>query len=78
LAASTLWLTTVYLAREKRNFWVSLIPALFMTAVVVSYILAAPEGFKLPSVVSNAAGVSFAVALALWFFYKFNPKKQIG
>ncbi|MDE6276826.1 MAG: carbon starvation protein A [Muribaculaceae bacterium] len=50
LAAFTLWACTFYLARKGRVYWITLVPALFMTVVVVSYILfaPAPEGFGLP------------------------------
>ena len=45
LAVFTLWTLTVYLAREKRLYIITLVPALFMTAVTVTYIFFAPEGF---------------------------------
>lgn len=47
LAVFTLWAVTVYLARHKKLYIVTLIPAMFMTIVSVSYILYAPqpEGF---------------------------------
>lgn len=38
LAMFMLWLVTVYLYKMKKCFWISLIPAVFMTAVSVSYI----------------------------------------
>jgi carbon starvation protein CstA len=38
LAAITLWAVTVYMFREKKRYFLSLVPALFMTAVVVTYI----------------------------------------
>lgn len=44
LAVFTLWTLTVYLAREKKLYIITLVPALFMTAVTVTYILFAPEG----------------------------------
>ena len=47
LSVITLWAITVYLLREQKNYWISLIPALFMSAVCLSYILVAPEGFAL-------------------------------
>ncbi|MDR0422631.1 MAG: carbon starvation protein A, partial [Proteiniphilum sp.] len=48
LAAVILWTVTVYLGRKKdATFLITLIPALFMTAVVTTYILLAPEGFSL-------------------------------
>ena len=38
LAMFTLWLATVYLYKTKKCFWISLIPALFMTGVSSAYI----------------------------------------
>lgn len=67
LSIFTLWAVTVWLARKRKQFWVSLIPALFMTAVCTSYILVAPEGFGLPYTVSCAAGVLLAVVLLALF-----------
>ncbi|MDE7436947.1 MAG: carbon starvation protein A, partial [Muribaculaceae bacterium] len=45
LAVFTLWALTVYLARNRKLFLITLIPALFMTAVTMTYIFFAPEGF---------------------------------
>ena len=33
------------MANRGKNYWIALIPAMFMTVVVTSYIVAAPEGF---------------------------------
>lgn len=38
LAMFTLWLTTVYLKKTNKCFWISLVPAVFMTAVSSAYI----------------------------------------
>lgn len=46
LATIALWTATIYLAKKHRNYWITLIPALFMNVVIISYILIAPEGFK--------------------------------
>ncbi|WP_462393788.1 carbon starvation CstA family protein [Alistipes indistinctus] len=48
LAAVTLWTITVYLAVRHKNFWIALLPSIFMTQVVTLYILIAPEGLLLP------------------------------
>jgi carbon starvation protein CstA len=72
LAMVVLWAITVYLAREKKFYWITLIPALFMTTVITSYLLFAPEGFGLPYMVSVSVGVAFAVASAIVFFVKLN------
>lgn len=57
LAVFTLWAASVYLARHKRCYLITLIPALFMTMVSVTYILFAPspEGFGLGITISTAA-----------------------
>lgn len=47
LATIVLWAVTVFLAREKKFYWITLVPALFMTMVVSNYILIAPEGLTL-------------------------------
>lgn len=65
LATVVLWTVTVYLIKEGKNYWVALVPAFFMTVVVVSYILVAPEGFGLPRAYTYIAAVSVAVFLLI-------------
>ena len=50
LAAFTLWAATVYLSRHGKAYVITLVPAVFMTAVVSAYLFFAPrpEGFGLP------------------------------
>ncbi len=72
LAVFTLWAITVYLARHKKLYLITLIPAMFMTAVSVSYILYAPtpEGFGLSYPIAVGAGVAMAIIfLGLFCFY---------
>lgn len=45
LATIALWAAAQYLATKGKNFYIALIPALFMTVVVTSYIIVAKEGF---------------------------------
>ena len=75
LATITLWAITVWLARQHKLFWVSLVPAVFMTVVTGSYILTAPEGFSLPLTVSILAGLLFSMSLTLLFFRWFSKQK---
>ena len=63
LATVVLWTVTCYLISENKFYWISLIPAVFMTAVVTTYILVAPEGFSLPVGISQSAGVLTSFAL---------------
>jgi carbon starvation protein CstA len=63
LAAIVLWTITAYLIRERKPYWIALIPSAFMTAVVVSYLLLAPEGFQLSTGISYTAGIVMSVIL---------------
>ena len=73
LAMVVLWTITVYLAQERKFYWVTLIPAVFMTAVIVTYLLFAPEGFSLSNELSSTVGISVALlACAAFFVYRKN------
>ncbi|MCH5214865.1 MAG: carbon starvation protein A [Muribaculaceae bacterium] len=63
LAVFTLWTLTVYLARERRQYVITLLPALFMTAVTVTYIFYAPEGLGI--IADSLWGVRICYELSL-------------
>lgn len=69
LAFMTLWAVSVWLARKGRCFWITLLPAMFMTVVCTSYILVAPEGFQLPLCVGIVSGLVFMCLLTALFGY---------
>jgi len=55
------------------------IPAAFMTAVVTTYILQAPEGFSLPTTISYPVGIIAAVAAtAAFIVYLRKQKVELG
>lgn len=56
LSVLTLWAITVWLAKNRKFFYVTLIPALWMTMVCTTYILVAPEGFQLSAMSGNMLG----------------------
>ena len=65
LAMISLWVATSYFIKTHKNKLASLItaiPAAFMTAVSVTYILVAPEGFKLSTAIGYPIGASAAAA----------------
>ncbi len=70
LAVFTLWAITVYLVRHGKPYWISMLPAMFMTCVCVTYILYAPEGFRLDYYVSLGAGVAVALLAGVVFMRK--------
>ncbi|MDE7387878.1 MAG: carbon starvation protein A, partial [Muribaculaceae bacterium] len=83
LAVFTLWAVTVYLARNGKFYMITLIPAMFMTVVSVSFILVAPasqgglallSGERYP--IGIMIGVGVAALLCALFARKikrFNP-----
>ena len=77
LAVFTLWAVTVYLTQKKKMVLVTLIPALFMTVVTVTYIFMAPEGFRLaPWIAYIIAGVVASAFLIIYLLWKHRFDKQ--
>lgn len=78
LACIALWSFTVWLQKQKKNYFITLAPALFLSYVSSSYICIASEGFELPPHISYIIGGVVTVGLATWFFIKkaSNAKKQ--
>ncbi|MEP3837671.1 MAG: carbon starvation protein A [Algibacter sp.] len=73
LAMVVLWTITAYLIKEKKTYWITLIPALFMTMVCSTYILIAPEGFQLNHTISYGGGV--VITLIIFILFKRYTKK---
>jgi len=71
LAVFTLWAITVYLVRHGKPFVITLLPAMFMTAVCTSFLLISGNAFGLPTVVGYVAAVlAFAISgllFCLWY-----------
>ena len=73
MAVCSLCVTVVYLRAKKRNFWIALIPCMFMTFIVCAYIFwvspenlkGAPVGFGLPY--SLALGLAVLASLVLGY-----------
>ncbi|WP_079525957.1 carbon starvation CstA family protein [Halobacillus hunanensis] len=67
VATVMLWTGAMYLIKHQKFHWICSIPALFMTAVVSSYIFYAPEGFDLPYTTSMVIGAVIWAAVLIWF-----------
>ena len=75
LAMISLWVATVYLLKTNKHKFVSLItalPATFMSAVSLTYILMANEGFGLSATIAYPAGIAFASILFVIYLIKLN------
>lgn len=70
LAVFTLWTITVWMTRQRRNFFIPLVPALWMTMVCSTYILVAPkEGFGLLPWIAYTLGGLITLGCLCGFVY---------
>ena len=79
LAMIALWAASVYLAQNKKNYWLTAVPATFMTGVSLTYFFAAPEcmgllwspmGLAFETYYPIAVGVGIAAAIGLLVLFK--------
>lgn len=77
LSVFTLWTITVWMAKEKKCYLISMIPALWMTLVCSTYILIAPEGFQLlPAISYSIGGICTVIALGVFYNWKRKYDKK--
>ena len=82
LAMIVLWAASMYLFKEKKNYWITAVPATFMSAVSCTYFVLAPECLgkmintyadgKLVAyntAVAYPVGIVFAIAMLAIFIY---------
>jgi carbon starvation protein CstA len=67
LAVFTLWAITVYLVRERKAFWITLLPALFMTVVCSSFLMISKNAFGFDMTVGYAVGGCALLVSVVWF-----------
>lgn len=78
LAVFTLWAVTVFLVKARKNYWVTFIPALFMTSVCATYICIAPEGLHQSHLISYCVGIACVLIAIIWFLsWKLKSEKLI-
>ena len=75
-AAIALWIATMYLFIKGKNYFVALIPALFITYMVFVYILNAKIGLNLDLNLSYIVGLILTVVLSVMFFIKAKNNKK--
>jgi carbon starvation protein CstA len=75
IATITLWTGAMYLVRHGRFHWIATLPATFMTSVVTTYIIIAPEGLQMNTDIGYPAGFLTA-AIAFGLFIHSLPKAR--
>jgi carbon starvation protein CstA len=66
LSVFTLWTITVYLVQQKKNYYVTLLPALFMTVVCATYLFS-EQVFKLDDITASCIAVATCIIAYAWF-----------
>ena len=69
IAIPTLICAAIYLAKQKKNFFITLIPALFYVFITMSFIFSQKIGFNQPLNISLVAG-GFLTILTTLYVYK--------
>ena len=79
LSVFTLWAITIYLTQSNKQYLVTLIPAIFMTYVTVSYLFIAPECLNLGSNIAYLSGGIFTVITLIMFInWKYKNYKLLN
>ena len=76
LSVFTLWTATVYLVRHKKMFWLTLIPALFMTTVCSTHFFISKQMLHLPAAVAYPLGLACLVVACVWFAVWYNRNQN--
>ena len=76
LAMIVLWTASMYLFREKKNYWITAVPATFMSAVSMTYFFCAEECLGLSTKVAYPVGIILAaVFLGIFIHATKKPMK---
>ncbi|MBQ6361125.1 MAG: carbon starvation protein A [Lachnospiraceae bacterium] len=78
LAMIVLWAGSMYLAQNKKNYWITAIPATFMSAVSSTYFVMAPECLGLIPTFTNNKMIGYPVGIivAILFLAIFLSKAK--
>lgn len=76
LSVFTLWTLTVYLVRNKKPFWFTLVPALFMTTVCTTFLFVSKQAFALPADIAYPLGAACFVIALVWFILWYRNENK--
>lgn len=75
LSIFTFWSIAVWLSKQKKCFYIALIPAMWMTMVCATYIFIAPEGFHFEDVTSYLLGGTTSLICLMFFIRWYNKDR---
>ena len=65
LAMIVLWAASMYLFENKKNYWITAVPATFMSAVTMTYFVMAPECLGLIPALKQNTAVAYPVGIII-------------
>lgn len=87
LAMIALWAASVYMLQNKKNYWITVVPATFMSAVSATYFMAAPEcmGILWKTInftgyypIAVVTGIVFAALMLLIFMRTVKKQEKVS
>ena len=69
-----LWAASMYLFYDKKNYWITAVPATFMSAVSATYFVAAPECLHLSTAIAYPVGIIVAALFLGIFLYSIKKR----
>ena len=75
LSVFTLWTITVYLVKKHKPFGITLVPALFMTAVCSTFLLISKQAFGLSESIAYGGGLTVLCVAIVWFCIWYENNK---
>lgn len=67
LSVFSLWTITVFLVGKRKAYGVTLVPAVFMTDICMTFLMVSPQAFGLPHTLGYVLGLTVTVAVLAWF-----------
>ena len=67
LSVFTLWAITVYLTQKGKCYWISLVPAVFMTIVSMTFLCISGQALGLNAVLSYTVGILSGICTLVAF-----------
>lgn len=72
VATSVLYAATVYLIKKEKHYIVTFVPSIICTLISFAYILQAPEGLQLPSMIANIISIIATAVVTIVFIKKYR------
>lgn len=76
LAVFTLWAITVYLVRERKPFWITFLPAVFMTVVCSTFLMISKNAFGFDMMIGYGVGGAALIISLAWFYGWYQKEKK--